>query len=150
MMMDFLETDLIYETIAAFVGTVAFSVLFAVPKRQLAVCGLVGSAGWLVYSLFLPLGPAAATFFAAMLIALLARILAVVRKVPANVIMIPGIFPIIPGVGIYNMIYELFVGNTVEGLSGGFAVLKIIGAIVLGLVLVFSLPRSWFTRRKKA
>ena len=47
------------------------------------------------------------------------------------------------------MIYNLFIGNTVQGLSGGFAVLKIIGAMVLGMVAVFSLPRSMFRRHKK-
>ena len=141
---------MIYHTMAAFVGTVAFSVLFSVPKKQIWVCGLVGSTGWVIYDLASGfLSDAESAFFAAMIIALLARVLAVVRKVPANVIMLPGIFPIIPGLGIYDMIYDLLIGNTISGLSGGFSVLKVIGAIVLGLVVSFSLPRSWFKGRKK-
>ncbi len=136
--------------IAAAVGTAAFAVLFKVPGRQCGVCGLVGFLGWVIYTVCLPyMSIALASFLAAAVIALSARILAVYCKVPANVIMIPGIFPIIPGISIYNMIYNLFTGNTILGLSGCFSVLKIIGAIVLGMVAVFSLPRSMFRRRRK-
>ena len=39
-------SEIFWETVAAFIGTVAFSVLFIVPKRQWLLCGLVGSAGW--------------------------------------------------------------------------------------------------------
>lgn len=142
--------EFVLQGIVACIGTAAFAVLFKVPGRQCGVCGLVGLAGWVIYTLCLPfMSIALASFLAAAVIALLARILAVFCKVPANVIMIPGIFPIIPGISIYNMIYNLFIGNTVQGLSGGFAVLKIIGAMVLGMVAVFSLPRSMFRRHKK-
>ena len=34
---------------AAFLATIAFSVLFHVPKKQYFVCGLTGTLGWLVY-----------------------------------------------------------------------------------------------------
>ena len=34
---------------AAFLATIAFSVLFHVPKKQYFVCGLTGMLGWLVY-----------------------------------------------------------------------------------------------------
>lgn len=139
--------EFVLQGLAAAVGTAAFAVLFKVPSRQCAVCGLVGLAGWAVYTVCIPfMAVALASFLASVVIALLARILAVYCKVPANVIMIPGIFPIIPGISIYNMIYNLFIGNTVQGLSGGFAVLKIIGAMVLGMVAVFSLPRSMFRK----
>ncbi len=143
--------ELLFEIAAAFVGTATFSVLFRVPGKMWAVCGIVGGAGWAIYAVAVELGISAAmaSFLAVAVITLLARILAVVCKAPANVILIPGIFPIIPGIGIYNMIYELFIGNTVQGLSGGFAVLKIIGAMVLGMVVVFSLPRSWFRKRRQ-
>ena len=142
--------ELLSKLIAAFIGTAAFSVIFMGPYRQCVVCGIVGCIGWGIYAAAEPwTSIAMASFLAAAVIALLSRVLAVLCKVPANVIMIPGIFPIIPGISIYNMIYDLFIGNTVQGLSGGFAVLKIIGAMVLGMVAVFSLPRSWFRKWRK-
>ena len=36
---------------AAFLATIAFSVLFHVPKKQYIICGLTGTLGWLVYLL---------------------------------------------------------------------------------------------------
>lgn len=108
--------EMIYALIAAFIGTAAFSVIFMVPYRHCAVCGVVGCIGWFIYDMSLQwVSMALASFFAAAVIAFLSRVLAVFCKVPANVIMIPGIFPIIPGISIYNMIYDLFVGNTVPG-----------------------------------
>lgn len=142
--------ELILKLIATFVGTVAFSVLFHVPKKQLWICGLVGMAGYTVYiSAEMITSAAAASFLAGAVIALLARFLAVIRKVPSNTIMIPGIFPIIPGVSIYDMIYSLFVGNTFSGLTSCFVVLKIIFAMVLGMVAVFSLPHSVFNLKRR-
>lgn len=35
----------------AFLATIAFSVLFHVPKKQYIICGLTGTLGWLVYLL---------------------------------------------------------------------------------------------------
>ncbi len=142
--------SLLLETVAAFVGTVAFGIMFVVPAKQLLVCGLVGGSGWVVYAVTLERSSAAvASLAATIMIVLLARILAVVRKVPTNVIMIPGIFPIVPGIGLYDMIYNLMIGDTASGVSQGLAVLKSIGAIVFGIIAVFSLPNRWFRKRTK-
>lgn len=142
--------SLLLETVAAFVGTIAFGILFVVPASQFLVCGLVGGIGWVVYAVTLENSSVAvASFLATVVIVLLARILAVVRKVPTNVIMIPGIFPIVPGIGLYDMIYNLMIGDTASGVSEGLAVLKAIGAIVFGIIAVFSLPNQWFRKRPK-
>lgn len=136
----------IWETIAAFIGTAAFSVLFHVPKKQWAICGLVGGIGWIVYALtHTALSITAASFSATLVIVLLARILAVLRKVPSNVFMLSGIFPIVPGVGIYDTIYNLMIGDAQFGLIRGLETLKAVGAIVLGIVVIFAIPNKVFT-----
>ena len=58
------------QVIAAFLGTVAFSVLFGVPRQYYAYCGLVGGAGWWLYltlTVHTPCTATEATFFAAVL-----------------------------------------------------------------------------------
>ena len=68
------------QVIAAFLGTVAFSVLFGVPRQYYAYCGLVGGAGWWLYltlTVHTPCTATEATFFAAVLVVLLSRFLAV-------------------------------------------------------------------------
>ena len=42
---------MIAQVLAAAVGTVAFALLFGVPRKYYFYCGLVGGAGWLIYVL---------------------------------------------------------------------------------------------------
>ena len=42
------------QVLAAFGGTVGFSLLFGVPVRYYPYCGLIGGIGWLVYLLLMP------------------------------------------------------------------------------------------------
>lgn len=138
--------DIIVQILAAFIGTMAFSVVFYVPVRQYAVCGAVGAIGWCFYLIGLNYSGTIALFLATIVIALLARSLAVWRKVPSNVFMISGIFPIVPGVGIYNTIYHMMVGELELGVTVGLETLKGVGAIVLGMIVVFSIPNKVFAK----
>ena len=45
--------EIIFQLIAAFVGTVSFSILFSTPNKYLPQCGLVGALGWGVHLLTL-------------------------------------------------------------------------------------------------
>lgn len=42
----------ILQFLAAAVGTVAFSVLFSVPREHYPLCGLIGGTGWLICWIF--------------------------------------------------------------------------------------------------
>ena len=138
---------ILFETIAAFIGTIAFAILYRVPKTQYIVCGLVGAAGWFIYDVAkIPWSPVAATFLATLGIVLVARVLAIYRKVPVNVIMTPGIFPVVPGIAIYNTIYNMMIGDAQIGLNQGLEVLKLIGGIVLGMLVMFAIPNRVFRK----
>lgn len=95
--------ELAGEMAAAAVGTAAFSVLFSVPKKYYGLCAACGTIGWLVYFCFHwdGLSPAESTFFSAAAVIFLSRLFAVWERCPATLFMIPGIFPIVPGAGIY-------------------------------------------------
>ena len=45
---------LIAEFFAACVGTIAFALLFQVPRKYYLYCGLAGACGWICYKLILP------------------------------------------------------------------------------------------------
>lgn len=108
---------------AAFLATIAFSVLFHVPKKQYIICGLTGTLGWLVYLLVkLYFSNTLACFAATVVIVFCARLFAVWRKVPSNVFMISGIFPIVPGIGIYNTIYDIMIGDAAAAMSSGWSI----------------------------
>ena len=113
--------------------------------------GAVGAAGWLVYSLASRWGAtvAEATFFATVLVILLSRIFAVRERCPATIFVICGIFPLVPGAGIYWTAYYLVTNQLSDALSSGFAAVKAAIALVLGIVVVFELPHKWFRLASK-
>ncbi|MBR4981898.1 MAG: threonine/serine exporter family protein [Lachnospiraceae bacterium] len=141
---------MIWELISAAVGTVAFSLLFGVPKKYYVHCGCIGAAGWFLYKVMLVnvgLSIAASVFFATVLVVLLSRYAAVFEKCPATVFMITGIFPLVPGAQIYWATYYLVTDNLYKAFDSGFLALKIMIAIVLGIVVVFEIPYKFFKIR---
>ena len=93
---------MIANMLCSFWGTVAFSILFNVHKRFYFCCGLTGMAGWLCYCALAPLGSAPMACFAGtIVVVLLSRIFAVWKKCPITVFLVSGIFPLVPGAGVY-------------------------------------------------
>lgn len=84
--------------VCSFFGTIAFSILFNVPRRFYLSCGLTGMLGWLCYCLVSPYtGATVASFLGTIVVVLMSRILAVYQKCPITVFLISGIFPLVPG-----------------------------------------------------
>ena len=138
---------MIVQTVLAAVGTVAFALLFGVPRRYFPFCGVIGGAGWLLYaalSQHAGMTPTEATFFATVLVILLSRACAVLERCPATVFLIAGIFPLVPGAGIYWTSDYLVTGQMRLAASSGFAAVKAAIAIVLGIVFVFEIPNGFF------
>jgi uncharacterized membrane protein YjjB (DUF3815 family) len=133
--------DVILNIAVSLAATAAFCFLFDIPKRHVIFCAPLGSAGWMLYILLTPVcGQVIATFAAACAAVLLSRILAVVRKCPANVLIIPGIIPLVPGSAIYYSAYSLVTGDNAQAASYGLLTLKIALAIVIGILVVSAIP----------
>lgn len=135
------------QTLLAAVGTVAFALLFGVPRKYFAFCGAIGGAGWLLYAAltgYVGATATEATFFATVLVILLSRGCAVVERCPVTVFLISGIFPLVPGAGIYWTSYYLVTGQMSRAVGSGFAAVKAAIAIVLGIVVVFEIPNRFF------
>ncbi len=133
------------QILAATIGTVAFSVLYSVPRAYYPYCGFIGGVGWLVYCLLIPRSsPPEATFFAAILVVLLSRLSAVWERCPVTIFLISGIFPLVPGGGVYWTAYYIVTNQMELAAQTGFMALKVAVAIVLGIVLVFQLPQKVF------
>ena len=143
---------MIGELIAAAIGTMAFALLFGVPKKYYIYCGGIGAAGWLVYKLMLiaaNLSVAASVFIATVVIMLLSRYAAVSEKCPATVFLITGIFPLVPGAQIYWATYYLVTDQLNQAFDSGFLAIKIMISMVLGIVVVFEIPYKFFQIGKK-
>lgn len=124
------------------IGTMAFSVLFACPRRTLPYCALVGAVGWLVYELavFQGLSAPTASLVAAIPLTLLARIFAITLKAPATIFLLTGIFPLVPGAGIYYTAYYFIQGQNSLALYKGIETFKVAVALAIGMSLMLGLP----------
>lgn len=135
---------------AVFTGTVAFSQLYGVPRSCYFSCAVAGCICWISYCLLLELcGNVGACFCATLIVTLLSRWLAVHKKCPVLVFLIPGIFPMIPGAGIYWTAYYLVMDQVSQALSTGYDAVKCAAALVLGIVLAFEVPQRFFGLRYK-
>ena len=136
----------ILEFVIAMLATISFAVLFTAPKREVVYCGLTGALGWIVYYVMTENGInlVLASMVATFCLTVLARCFAVVRKTPVTVYLLSGIFPLVPGAGIYYTAYYLFIGNNEMSGFKGLETLEIAGAIVFGIIFGFGIPQRWF------
>ena len=112
-------------------------------------CGLIGGVGWLVYLCLLPAASAAvSTFCATVIVILLSRWFAVRKRCPATLFLISGIFPLVPGAGVYWAAYYTVSNQLPMALETGYGAVKAAVAIVLGIVFVFEMPEKWFHRKR--
>ncbi len=136
---------LLIEFIVAFFATAAFSVLFSVPRKQWLFAGLTGGTGWIFYrGMTAGSGLVAATFIAVVVVTLISRIFAVVRKSPVTIFLVPGIFPLVPGVGIYYTSYYFIMNEFSLASAKGIETMKIAVAITLGIMCVLLIPQRVF------
>ena len=139
---------MIIQFIVAFFATLSFSILFHVPRQQYLFCGFTGALGWLAYLYAYSYSDSVvlASFLASVLLTLVSRIFAVYRKMPVTVFLICGIFPLVPGAGIYYTAYYFIMNENTTAMAKGMETIKIAVAIALGIVLMLSLPYSVFKR----
>lgn len=130
------------QLIAAFVGTMAFAVLFGAPHKNYVDCGFCGMMGWLLYLVLIrytSLPSAVVVFFATALVAFTALLQSIIRKCPTIVFLICGIFPLVPGAGIFWTSYNIVSNQLSAALQTGFVALKVTVAIAFGILAVMEL-----------
>lgn len=139
---------MIVQILVAVISTLAFAVLFHVPKREYLYCAVNGGLGWVVYKLCLTQGfsVSISSLWATLTLTLVARILSALRKMPSTVFLLAGIFTLVPGSGVYYTAYYLIMNELSESSAKGIETFKIAGAIVLGIIFGLALPQSWFNR----
>ena len=145
-------SSLLVQTLAAFIGTTAFAVLFGVPRKQYVAAGIVGALGWLLYLILFRragMSPAIATLISTVFIGILSRVFAVVEKCPAAVFLLCGIFPLVPGAGVFWSTYYLISNQFELSSTAGFTAGKIAIAIVLGIILAMELPQRFFSGHRR-
>ena len=82
----------------------------------------------------------AASLLAVIPLTLLARILAMTLRAPVTVFLLTGIFPLVPGAGIYYSAYYFIQGDNALALANGISTFKIAVALAVGIALVLGIP----------
>ncbi len=144
--MDFLY--ILGQFIASAIGTLGFVILFNAPKNEYFFCALNGAIGWTSYIIATTNGLSVVTssLISTFFLTIIGRFLSTLRKKPLTVFLLPGIFPIVPGAGIYYTSYYFIMNNFDAFVYKGFETFKISGAIVLGILFGLIIPQTWFKK----
>lgn len=135
------------QAVSAFLGTAGFAILYGVPRKEYVHAGICSTIGWLSYLAMIRLAGATvieSTFVATLVVVLVSRFMAVDRSCPVIVYQICGVFPLIPGAGIFWTVYYIVNKDLSTAVTTGFSALGMAVAIVLGIIFMTSLPGRMF------
>ena len=141
------------QLVAAFLGTVAFAARFGVPRTHYLDAGFCGMMGWLLYlvlSRYTSMSPVEIIFCATTLVTFTALLQSAARKCPITVFLICGIFPLVPGAGIFWTTYNIVSNHIPDAIQTGFVALKAAVAIAFGILVVMEFNgKGWIGKRIK-
>ena len=143
-------TSFIIQLIGAYVGSASAALCVESPKHLLYKVGIVGSAGYAVYLVFLPIfNSIGATLIAGIVIAILSQIFARIFKAPVTLFYIPGFFPLVPGIGIYRTSFYYINRDMEQASYYLLETLLIADSIALSIFIVDSLLEIYSHLRGK-
>lgn len=131
------------------IATVAFAIVYNVPKHALFSAGLVGT-GALTIRLgaeYFGMSPVAGAFFGALFVSAVSELLARIQKLPGTVFIVSGILMLVPGMSSLNAMRAFVAGDYWQGISYATETFLIAGAVAAGSVLAGALVRM--DRRKQ-
>ena len=142
---------LVWQFLAAFVGTFAFAILFGSPRKEYFAAGITGAIGWAAYLLLIRQNITSGfvgIILATAIVCILSRIVAVWHKCPSTVFLLCGIFPLVPGAGVFWFTYYLVSSQYQLSAFTGITAMKAAIAIVLGIVFAMELPQRFFSAKR--
>lgn len=140
---------LLVRLVSVTVGSVGFAMMFRTPPRKLPAATLGGMLTYIAYEITIISGGGimAASFFAAVVMALFSEIFARLMRTPAILFLLSCLITIVPGNALYNAMHSLLVYDrdtllanavtvfeTVLGISVGLGVASIAIGIVLQVI----------------
>ncbi len=139
-----MEVNFLSAFVFSFFATAAFGILFQAPKKSLVISGVIGAVGWVLFVLLrhhLGYNSFHANFFAAVIIALGSDLSARMFKQPATIFVIPGIIPLVPGLGMYQGMTQIIEKNYELGTATLLTACTDSAAIALGMMVMTSVFR---------
>jgi uncharacterized membrane protein YjjB (DUF3815 family) len=142
-----LSTNTVVQVLAAMVVSGAFAISAYAGPRAGFYSTLTGGLGWMAYlgGIRVSLGPAFASAFAALVVGCLAQLVASRLQVPALALTTAGIVPLLPGLVVYQGLFEIVRSTPGAGLSTGMTTL--LGAAGIGMGLAAGVSMGTFLAR---
>lgn len=135
---------------SSLIATMAFGILFNVPKKVIISGGVVGMIGWGIYILLnrvYNFDMVAATLIAAIFVATISQALARYLRMPVTVFSVAGIIPLVPGGLAYDTMKHFVLDDYAIAIKYATKTLFISGSIAFGLI--FSGVISQTLKRKE-
>lgn len=152
MTVDSQTASLFLQALAAFAGTAAFALLFGIDREHYVPAGVIGAIGWAVYLVLVRqcgASPVGATLAASTLVCIVSRMAAIPFRVPAQGFLLCGIFPLVPGAGIFWFTYYFTDAQFALSMQSGWMASKVAIAIVLGIIIAMELPQRIFSHNHR-
>ncbi|MEA4813344.1 MAG: threonine/serine exporter family protein [Oscillospiraceae bacterium] len=124
----------------AFLGCVGFAVIYNTRDLQIIWDALGGALGWFFYLILLYLSGSdlIASFAGAVAVGVFSEIMARVMRRTVTSFLLIGIFPMVPGAGIYYTMRYCVLGDTANFIATGVHTLGVAGALAIGIFVVAS------------
>ncbi|MBR5467686.1 MAG: threonine/serine exporter family protein [Firmicutes bacterium] len=141
---------ILIEAVCSFFACLFFAIIYNTPKKELVYVGLAGAVG---YAIFFTLDRyahlnAAGLFLASSTICIMAKYFSVSHTMPKLLYVLPAIYPLVPGAGIYYAMHDIMIGDFASAINEGMLALKTVGIVVLAMILI--LPDQFFKFTKLA
>lgn len=135
----------------SFLASLGFAIIFNIRGKNIFIASLGGSISWFIYLLMQNLhnSNTVSLFVATLVVSIYSEAMARVFKSPVTTYTICGIIPLVPGYGMYYTMYYTISGNIAKATLTGLQTLTGAGAIAIAIVMISSLSKLIFLKRKK-
>ncbi len=128
-------------------SVICYARLMNAPARSILPAALAGGAGYVLYDRIAGRGYDIPAYFAASLVvAVTAEILARRMKMPSVCFVLPGIVPLVPGLGLYQTMLYLIEKQYAEAVSLGARTALYAGTIAVTVGVIQAAARAIFAR----
>ena len=142
--------DEIIRIISAFVGTLAFAVLFNIRGKRLVYAALGGLLSWSLFEIidiFIN-NEVIIYFVVALLSSFYAEIMARILKTPTTAFIITSLIPLIPGSSLYYTMAYAFHSDVDRFMQKGIYTLELASSLALGIIIATTVVNIVFKKSK--
>lgn len=137
--------------LSSYVASFGFGILFHIKGKKLYIAALAGTIGAVAYTLAMNQGinEIIALLIASICFSIFSEICARIYHTPVTTFVIVALIPLVPGNGMYNTMVAAVSGDTSQSLQIGLDTISKAGALALGIVMVSTMTRLYFSLRSK-